>query len=190
MLTYMDIRARSVAYAAEQMGHKRYGTWPNGTPRSYFYHLALVESVLLSVGFSLFIEEDHAILAAAWNHDTLEDTDVSYNDLRRSTTAEIADIVYDVTNGKGKTRHERHKTVVEGLLNNRAARILKLADRAANAFASRSTAGENSMYKKYQAEYAEFKGDLQRIDLVPGARLTAIEMKLWALLDELHQADD
>lgn len=176
-------RADGIAFAARQVGRKTYGKWPNGTPRSYFHHLALVEGFLLWAGLSFDVDEDREILAAAWNHDTLEDSDCTYNDLRFVTGDRVADLVYDVTNGKGKTRAERNATVTPALLASPEARILKLADRIANTFMSRSDG--SSMHQKYVKEYPGFRETYYAKGTAAVGRLAAIEQRLWWMLEKL-----
>ena len=44
---------------------------------------------------------------ASFGHDLIEDTRVSYNDVKTELGQEAADIIYAVTNDKGKNRKER-----------------------------------------------------------------------------------
>jgi (p)ppGpp synthase/HD superfamily hydrolase len=180
-------RASGVAYAARQVGRKSYGTWPDGTRRSYLYHLSLVEGFLIWAGCSFDFDDEREILAAAWNHDTLEDGDGTYNDLRFVVGEPVADLVYDVTDGKGKTRAERHAAVIETLLANPRARVLKLADRAANTYASR--ADNSSMFGKYVKEYAEFRERFYAKGTPSTGRLASIEQRMWWLLDKLSTVE-
>ena len=46
-------------------------------------------------------------MLATWGHDLIEDTRVSYNDVMNHLGQEASDIVFAVTNDKGKNRQER-----------------------------------------------------------------------------------
>jgi (p)ppGpp synthase/HD superfamily hydrolase len=176
-------RADGVAFAAREMGRKTYGTWPDKKPRSYLHHLALVEGILLWAGLSFDVEEDRPILLASWNHDTIEDSGATYNDLRFVVGPDVADLCYDVTDGKGKTRAERFAPVIPTLLANPKARVLKLADRIANTFMSRNE--RSGMYGKYVKEYPEFRELFYGKGTASVGRLATIEQRLWWMLDRL-----
>lgn len=113
--------------------------------------------------------------AIAYCHDTLEDTRVTYNQLKRATSCEVADGVFALTNFRGKTRDERapdeyyHGIVEADVVLN------KLADRAANMINGLATG--HSMVEGYKKEYAHFKELLQK-DLLLA--------RPWAELDSLH----
>ena len=48
-----------------------------------------------------------ACMVATYGHDLIEDCRTSYNDVKEHLGQEVADIVYAVTNEKGKNRKER-----------------------------------------------------------------------------------
>jgi (p)ppGpp synthase/HD superfamily hydrolase len=99
---------------------------------------------------------------ACWGHDLLEDTRVSYNDIKNRldmygnyNVPYISDIIYAVTNEKGKTRKERaNDKYYEGIRNTPGAVFVKLCDRIANVRYSKMTKG--SMFEKYKKENEEF----------------------------------
>lgn len=56
----------------------------------------------------LFPKKEHIDgLKAVWRHDTIEDIRQSYNDIKKKIGQPVADMVFAVTNEKGKNRHER-----------------------------------------------------------------------------------
>lgn len=138
----------------------------------YQYHLELVQAVAQKY-ISLIPEKDRdVVLAACWLHDTLEDCHVTYNDvmttldkaygldIRRDEPKEVAEIVYAVTNEKGRTRKERaNDAYYEGIKNTKYATFVKLCDRIANVLYS-CMFGSN-MFEMYRKEQKEFEGFLR-----------------------------
>jgi (p)ppGpp synthase/HD superfamily hydrolase len=98
---------------------------------------------------------NHTIRMACWGHDLIEDTRTSYNDIQNRLGVYVADIVYAVSNEKGKTRKERaNDKYYEGIRNTKGAVFVKLCDRIANVQYSKMT--KSSMFKKYKEETPEF----------------------------------
>jgi (p)ppGpp synthase/HD superfamily hydrolase len=98
---------------------------------------------------------NHTIRMACWGHDLIEDTRTSYNDIQNRLGVFVADIVYAVSNEKGKTRKERaNDKYYEGIRNTKGAVFVKLCDRIANVQYSKMT--KSSMFKKYKEETPEF----------------------------------
>ncbi len=98
---------------------------------------------------------NHTIRMACWGHDLIEDTRTSYNDVQNRLGVYVADIVYAVSNEKGKTRKERaNDKYYEGIRNTKGAVFVKLCDRIANVQYSKMT--KSSMFKKYKEETPEF----------------------------------
>jgi len=92
---------------------------------------------------------------AAFAHDTIEDTRVSYNDVRYELGVVVADIVDAVSNEKGKTRKERaNDKYYEGIRNTYGAVFVKLCDRIANVQYSKMTGSR--MFEMYKKENDEF----------------------------------
>jgi (p)ppGpp synthase/HD superfamily hydrolase len=96
-----------------------------------------------------------ACLLAVWGHDLIEDTRVSYSDVKNHLNQEAADIIYAVTNEKGKNRKERaNEKYYEGIRNTPGAVFVKLCDRIANVQYSKMTKSE--MLKMYDLENDHF----------------------------------
>ena len=95
------------------------------------------------------------IRRAAWGHDLIEDTRVSYNDVKEELGVAAADIIYALTNEKGKNRKERaNDKYYEGIRNTHGAVFVKLCDRIANVQYSKMTGGH--MFEKYKKENDDF----------------------------------
>jgi (p)ppGpp synthase/HD superfamily hydrolase len=106
-----------------------------------------------------------ACMVATYGHDLIEDCRVSYNDVKQHLGQEAADIVYAVTNDKGKNRKERAgDKYYEGIRNTPGAVFVKLCDRIANVQYSKMTKSRMfEMYKqenKYFTESLGLRGDL------------------------------
>ena len=125
----------------------------------YEFHLRL--AVKTAQDFIGLINPLHRsfVIDAVWAHDAIEDARQTYNDVKQAIGFEAAEIVYAVTNMKGKTRKERASPeYYEGIKKVPNATFVKLADRIANATFGKLFGG--SMYKVYQREQAEFEAAL------------------------------
>ena len=94
-------------------------------------------------------------MLASWGHDLIEDCRVSYNDVKDALGQEAADIVYAVTNEKGKNRKERaNDKYYEGIRRTPGAVFVKLCDRIANIQYSKMTGSR--MFEMYKKESDNF----------------------------------
>ena len=109
---------------AEQ-AHK--GAHRKGTRIPYIVHpleTALIASMLTN---------DEEILAAALLHDTIEDTGVTYEDLKQEFGTRVADLVLAESEDKSKTWIERKGHTLEHLKTaSPAEKILTMADKLSN----------------------------------------------------------
>ena len=98
---------------------------------------------------------EKVITLACYGHDLIEDTRVSYNDVKNKLGEDVANIIYALTNEKGKTRSERaNDKYYEGIRNTKGAPFVKLCDRIANVQYSKDT--NSSMFDKYKKENLDF----------------------------------
>jgi (p)ppGpp synthase/HD superfamily hydrolase len=121
----------------------------------YSYHLQMVVDV--ANRFIQLIPEKwrDIVISACWCHDLIEDCRVTYNDVKASTSLEVAEIVYALTNEKGKTRKERaNDKYYEGIRNTQYATFVKLCDRIANVQYSMSQ--RSRMLEMYRKETPDF----------------------------------
>ena len=96
-----------------------------------------------------------ACLRATWGHDLIEDTRTSYNDVKSFLGQEAADIIYAVSNEKGKARKERaNDKYYKGIRETPGAIFVKLADRIGNAQYSKMTGSR--MFEMYSKENDNF----------------------------------
>lgn len=141
----------SIINRAREFAIKAHSDQQYGTGKPYAYHLAKVADVL-----DRFHVKSNNMRAAAWLHDTLEDTKATLMDLNYQFGFNIADLVWAVTDAPGKNRAERHrKTFPKILATGPDAVILKLADRIANVEEGLYY-GPTDKLKMYVQEYPEF----------------------------------
>lgn len=92
---------------------------------------------------------------ACWGHDLIEDTRASYNDVKSKLGSNAADIVYAVSNEKGRNRAERgNSKYYEGIRNTSGAIFVKMCDRIANVQYSKMT--KSRMFEMYKEENLHF----------------------------------
>jgi (p)ppGpp synthase/HD superfamily hydrolase len=168
----------------------------------YEFHLRMVANVGLQYSDLLDADKDYytgepivnptqqvslrsACLLACWGHDLIEDCRVSYNDVKDALGQEVADIIYAVSNEKGKTRKERaNDKYYEGIRYTPGAVFVKLCDRIANVQYSKMTGSR--MFEMYKKENVEFTKALnlrgERVDY-PGHEY----YKMYKYLDNLFE---
>jgi (p)ppGpp synthase/HD superfamily hydrolase len=77
--------------------------------------------------------EDPVLVMGGLLHDTLEDTDATYEDLEQRFGAEVAALVAEVTDDKSLPKDERKRLQIEKTPGkSRRARLLKIADKTSN----------------------------------------------------------
>lgn len=127
---------------------------------SYTMHLKMVYNYAIkyihSVIFLYSEAEILAALAAAWVHDVIEDARETYNDVKKATNKNVADIAYALTNYKGKTRSQRAgKSYYKEIKSVPLADYIKICDRLANIKYSSLT--QSTMLDVYRKEHDHFK---------------------------------
>lgn len=130
-------------YAVRNHGLQEYDGFP------YHKHLDDVDTIVQRYSKAV----KHRI--AAWLHDIIEDTPVSYNDIDKQFGYEIAEIVFCVTDEMGRNRAEKKPKTYPKIRSNSDAVFIKLCDRIANIESGLKTG--NSMTKKYLKEHTEFR---------------------------------
>lgn len=122
----------------------------------YWFHLNMV--VQVAHQFKNLIPEDKfsSVIKACWCHDLIEDTRLTYNDVLKATNKEVAEIVYALTNEKGRTRKDRaNSNYYYGIRNTPYATFVKLCDRIANIQYSKSKG--SGMFEAYKKEHEFFR---------------------------------
>jgi len=145
-----------------------------GDQLPYGYHLDMVANDVADFGHLVCAGEDDVIpmMFGAYYHDSIEDARLSYNDVMRTAqlmmTQEQAvmatEIVYALTNDKGRTRSERAgEKYYKGIRETPYAPFVKLCDRLANITYSCSGMDANNMRMKevYKSEVPHFLSSLK-----------------------------
>ena len=132
----------------------------------FSYHLGMVATYAIDYGHTVCFEERHVlpILFAAYFHDSIEDARLSYNDvfnyagkyMDNSQANVAAEIVYALTNEKGRTRAERENDkYYEGIRCTLYAPFVKWCDRIAN-YKHAVELNNSRMIKMYNKEMSKF----------------------------------
>lgn len=141
--------------------NQKYGEFP------YSYHIkSVVREAInnIDVYYPTISDEDaQAIMFGAAYHDSIEDARLTYNDVMKIAKQSMDDehaliateIVYALTNEKGRNRQERaNDKYYEGIRNTKFAPFVKMCDRLANMKFSKSEGSR--MYELYVKEMPHF----------------------------------
>lgn len=121
-----DLVLRAVAFAAHKHRDQRR---KDKEASPYINHPIELAHVLWDEGEV----RDPLVIAAALLHDTLEDTETSWQELRGEFGEEIADIVLEVTDTQWIRKEVRKRLqVAKARHSSEAARLVKLADKICN----------------------------------------------------------
>ena len=118
--------AHAADYAARQhIAQRRKGE----RAEPYVNHLIEVAALLAEATAG----EDVVLLMGGLLHDTLEDTDATYEDLEQRFGPEVAALVAEVTDDKSLPKEERKRLQIDKTPGkSRRAKLLKLADKTSN----------------------------------------------------------
>lgn len=148
----------------------------DGARHPYEFHLEMVAN--FAKHFIHLLPENEVIrenvIGGAWCHDLIEDDRQTYNDVKKATNEQVAELAYALTNEKGKNRAERGSDkYYNGIMATPYAAFLKICDRLANAEYSAMTGSRMvEMYRKenkdfvkkiYVSEYQEMFDHLEKI---------------------------
>ena len=111
-MIYLEFRNRNEAYAFKFAKEFHAGQKRKNTGEEYITHPLKVYKILR------FVTQDDDVLCAALLHDVVEDTEVSYDDLKSSFGEKVTNIVKEVTKDKAGRFH----------LKTRNGLMVKLAD--------------------------------------------------------------
>lgn len=184
-------KIRTAAWALhEQVGQTYDKTLPYG------HHLSMVADSALQYGHIVVAREEDIlpIIFGAYYHDSMEDARLTYNNVRQTgeqyMTAEqalmAAEIVFALTNDKGRTRAERAgERYYAGIRATPYAPFVKLCDRLANMRYSHSGSGavNQHMLEVYCTEWPHFLANIT-VDgedprfLLPKEMISVIESML------------
>lgn len=135
----------------------------------YGFHLDMVVQSVYRYGYEVCASERDVLplFFGTYFHDSIEDARLTYNDVKKSAQRWMdedqaymaAEIVYALTNDKGRTRAERAgERYYQGIREAPYAPFVKLADRLANVSYSFTHSNEANAHMKgvYQQELPHF----------------------------------
>jgi guanosine-3',5'-bis(diphosphate) 3'-pyrophosphohydrolase len=160
-----DLEKRASDFARRAHAGQEYG---NG--EFHEMHLARVVANLREYGV-----DDPVMLAAAWLHDTVEDTETTVEDIRAEFGEDVADLVWRLTDEPGRNRKERHHLTHIKIRGKPEAVQIKLADRIANV--ESSIEQRTNLRGMYRSEHPAFREDLYKEGEWPD---------MWKRLDDLN----
>lgn len=176
----MNQKLGAMEWAIEQ--HAKTNHQYNGQP--YSTHLKAVVDTAIEY-LHLMPEEAHeTVLSACWAHDTIEDCRVTYNDVKEALGEQVAEIVYALTNEKGKNRKQRaNDKYYRGIRNTPYATFVKLCDRIANFEYSINTQSKMAiMYAKENKYFCD-----QLVDSLNGTAYVDMADYLFKLEEQAKQ---
>lgn len=168
--------------------HNNAGCTYGENNENYIVHLESVVNNIKKYKNVFLIDEDYTnSLAAGYVHDLSEDAQQTYNDVKKVTNKDCADIVLAVTDVPAETRLLRHLLTLPKTIKDYRAIILKLCDLAANASYGKDV--KNSMYKKYKKEWVGYKRYilLQGLKQFENKLNKDVLKELIEYVDEAHQ---
>ena len=135
----------------------------------YFYHLNKVATHVIEYLPSIIEKEEDIlpVIFGAYFHDSIEDARLTYNDVKKIAERYMSEeqaflateIVYALTNEKGRNRHARaNEKYYEGIRNTKYAPLVKACDRLSNYQFAKAT--KSRMVKMYESEMEEFIGHI------------------------------
>lgn len=140
-----------ISYAID--AHAKVNHLYHGFP--YSVHLSMVSMFAQKHLNKLPTAIQSDVLDACWLHDAIEDCRLTYNDILQVSNKQVANIVYALTNEKGRNRNERaNDQYYTGIRDVAFASFVKLCDRLANVLYSRDT--RSSMFLTYKKENDKF----------------------------------
>lgn len=115
-------KAQEFAIRAHESQVRKY------TGEPYWRHCEEVASLLTDSGY------DEEVIIAGWLHDTVEDTEVTFQQIKEEFGERVMDLVYWVTDDKINSNRATRKLIARNKIGNAPydARAIKLADLISN----------------------------------------------------------
>ena len=158
---------QNIRQAAHELHESVNQTYDGSHP--YGFHLDMVVDSIYKYGHEVCADEQDLLplFFGAYYHDSIEDARQTYNDVKKAAlqwmdkelAITAAEIVYALTNDKGRTRAERAgEHYYQGIRETPYAPFVKLADRLANTTYSFTHANQSNMHMRevYQQELPYF----------------------------------
>src|ERR1700751_3332694 len=121
---------RLVSEAAELAAHRHNGLTRKGRgSEPYINHLAEVANLIAAATDGA----DAELVAAAWLHDSIEDTEATREELAQKFSERVASLVVECTDDMSLPKSERRRLqVVNALHKSPGAKLIKIADKVSN----------------------------------------------------------
>ena len=198
-LTEQTATIEQIRVAAHQLHESVNQT--NGKVHPYGFHLDMVAASVFKYGHLVCVEERDVLplLFGSFFHDSIEDARQTYNDVNKIAHQWMGDhqayiateIVYALTNDKGRTRAERAgEKYYQGIRETPYAPFVKLADRLANlTYSCSNTDTDNGRMKAiYQRELPHFLDAISQVTNDP--RFILPDVMVDAILDLVIEDKD
>ena len=146
-----------IAYNYFKTSHESTNHLYDGKP---YFDMHILRALKWCDRFIYLIKEDQRenVRCGVLGHDSFEDCRLTYNDIKKNTNDDVADIIYGVSNEKGKTRSERaNDKYYDEMRQDYRCVFVKLCDRLANLEYSIEEGNMSSMYRK---EHEHFKSKI------------------------------
>ena len=126
-------------FAKDKHRNQKYGDKP------YYTHLEQVVSRLKAIGIT-----DEDVLCAAWLHDTIEDTDTTFDDIEQRFGSNVAVMVLSLSKDTSLPKKEKERQYIEQLKNAPwQAQIIKICDISSNLKELKNSSWSKSKKTKY-----------------------------------------
>lgn len=132
--------------------------------KPYKYHLEKVREVAFEFRGEMSKDDFIIVVQSCWLHDVIEDSGENYNSIKREFGFDVAEVVYAVSEGKGRSRKERQNDLYyKGIKESRLGTFVKLCDKIANTRESIST-NDKKRIRNHKKELDKFSRKLYSDD--------------------------
>lgn len=157
--------------------------------KDYVFHLDMVVDGIMKYETVFLKHDDYRVaIIGGYYHDTIEDAQLTFNDIMEASNKAVARLVLDVTDVHEENRLLRHLFTMGKTVKDYRSIIVKMADMRANGLYSKTNG--SSMYKKYVEEYQYRKPIFKKALSWYEERLDQETLKdFWAELDWIHDGE-
>jgi (p)ppGpp synthase/HD superfamily hydrolase len=151
----VKIRAKIEYSAAGAFALERHGSQDHGCLKIEDHLRDVVDNVRKHYDPHVNLRDPEEIIAAAWLHDIIEDTDTTLEEIEQRFGYGVEEIVSLLTDKEGRNRMERHLKTYHSIRWDNDALLIKLCDRRHNH--ERSIQHGEHWMAMYRDEYTYFK---------------------------------